>query len=247
MAFWYANQQLCVRWMSTFSRFFTTTNGTRQGSILWPYLFSRYIRELLYEVVQSKCGCCIGDMMLNVLAYADDIVLLAPSWRAIQDLMHWLNKLSTNVDMTCSTKKTVCMVFQPKQHKKILWLSFPFLTLESECLQYVSSLKYLGHAITSTLINDIYIQRKIRNMFMRTNMIVRRFSQCSLDVKVLLFKSYCICLYEAALWSTYNSGTISKLAACYNRCIKTVFGFRRSESVIILVCIIARLFSCVLG
>ena len=68
MAFWCANQQLCVRWMSTFSRFFTTTNGTRQVSILWPYLFSRYIRELLYEVVQSKCGCCIGDMMLNVLA-----------------------------------------------------------------------------------------------------------------------------------------------------------------------------------
>ena len=79
MAFRYANQQLCVRWMSTLSRFFTTTNGTRQGSILSPYLFSRYIRELLYEVVQSRCGCCIGDMMLNVLAQAND--RLQCSWR----------------------------------------------------------------------------------------------------------------------------------------------------------------------
>ena len=69
MTFWYANQQLCVKWLSTSSRFFTTTNGTRQGGILSPYLFSRYVRELLDEVVQSRCGCCIGGMMLNVLAY----------------------------------------------------------------------------------------------------------------------------------------------------------------------------------
>ena len=41
------------------------------------------LRMMAYdEVVQSKCGCCIGGMMLNVLAYADDLVLLAPSWRA---------------------------------------------------------------------------------------------------------------------------------------------------------------------
>ena len=64
MAYWYASQQLCVKWLSTFSRLFTTTNGTRQGGILSPYLFSRYIRELLGDAVQSRCGCCIGGMML---------------------------------------------------------------------------------------------------------------------------------------------------------------------------------------
>ena len=46
----------------------------------------------------------------------------------------------------------------------------------------------------------------------------------------MLFRSYCICLYDAALWSVYNAGTISKLAACYNRCIKTFFGFTRRDS-----------------
>ena len=47
----------------------------------------------------------------------------------------------------------------------------------------------------------------------------------------MLFRSYCICLYDAALWSVYKTGTISKLAACYNRCIKTYFGFTRRYSV----------------
>ena len=37
MAYWYANQQLCIKWLSTFSRLFTITNGTRQGGILSPY------------------------------------------------------------------------------------------------------------------------------------------------------------------------------------------------------------------
>ena len=50
-------------------------------------------------------------------------------------------------------------------------------------------------------------------MFVRTNQLVRRFSKRSFDVKVMLFRSYCICLYDAALWSVYNAGTISKLAA----------------------------------
>jgi len=54
---------------------------------------------------------------------------------------------------------------------------------------------------------------------------------CSFDVKVMLFRSYCICLYDASLWSVYNVGTISKLAACYNRCNKTFFGFTRRDSV----------------
>ena len=47
----------------------------------------------------------------------------------------------------------------------------------------------------------------------------------------MLFRSYCICLYDAALWSVYNAGTISKLAACYNGCIKTFFGFTRRDCV----------------
>jgi len=37
-------------------------------------------------------------------------------------------------------------------------------------------------------------------MFVRTNQLVRPFSKCSFDVKVMLFRSYCICLYDAALW-----------------------------------------------
>ena len=75
--------------------FFTTSNGTRQGGILFPFLFCRYIRDLLHDIAQAGIGCNIGGVFVNILAYADDIVLLAPSWRAMQDLLVILESHAT--------------------------------------------------------------------------------------------------------------------------------------------------------
>jgi len=65
-------------------------------------------------------------------------------------------------------------------------------------------LTYLGHTITDNLTDDADIQREIRNLFVRTNILGlrRRFHKCSMAVKCKLFKAYCycICLYDAALW-----------------------------------------------
>jgi len=65
--------------------------------------------------------------------------------------------------------------------------------------------------------------REIRNMFMRTNLLVRRFIKCSREVKLVLFRAYCICLYDACLWSNYDTGCLTKLKMCYHKCIKMFF------------------------
>jgi hypothetical protein len=49
------------------------------------------IRELMYSIINTRPGCNIGGMMMNILAYADDIVLLAPS----SSLLLLLNVLLT--------------------------------------------------------------------------------------------------------------------------------------------------------
>jgi len=71
---------------------------------LSPYLVSRYIRELLLELETSRVGCFIDDEYINKLAYADDIVVLAPSWRGLQQLLSVLGEHSTNIDMACNIK-----------------------------------------------------------------------------------------------------------------------------------------------
>ena len=58
-------------------------NGLRQGNLLSPFLFSVYIADLIDTVVQSKIGCNISGLFVNILAYADDIIIFAPSWSAL--------------------------------------------------------------------------------------------------------------------------------------------------------------------
>jgi Reverse transcriptase (RNA-dependent DNA polymerase) len=112
-----------------FSSKFSGVNGTRQGGILSLYLLTRYIRELVAATVQSNIGCNIGGVFCNIFAYADDLVLLAPSWRAMQSLINLLSQRAQNIVMTCNADKTVCTVFNPKCRRMIIVLEFPNLTI----------------------------------------------------------------------------------------------------------------------
>ena len=172
------------------------SNGTRQGSVLSPYLFTRYIREMLYDVVSSSVGCNIGGIFVNILAYADDVVLLAPSWAALQFLINRLSSSIATIDMSCNVNKTVCMSFPPKCRFKVLATDFPPLHLGNCLLKFVHSFRYLGHVLTCDLSDNDDIARELRNLFVRTNILKRKFGKCSVPVKLVLFKCYCLCMYD---------------------------------------------------
>ena len=134
-------------------------------------------------------------MVSSSLAYADDMAILAPSWHALQDLIKTMEYELGKIDMLCNTK-----VFSPTEKRKIVATSFPPLVLNNEALKYVTEFKYLGHIICNNLSDEKDISREIRNLFVRTNMLSRRFGSCSFDVKIALFRSFCICFYGSALW-----------------------------------------------
>jgi len=74
---------MSVKWNCVSSGCFTIGNGTRQGGVLSAYSFSRYIRGLLQNIVNSDIECCIGDICVHILEYANDTVLLCPSWKGM--------------------------------------------------------------------------------------------------------------------------------------------------------------------
>ena len=61
------------------SKYFTTTNGVKQGGVLSPILFGMYVDELLLRLSQSGYGCKIGHFYYGALGYAYDVSLLAPT------------------------------------------------------------------------------------------------------------------------------------------------------------------------
>jgi len=66
--------------------------------------------------------------------------------------------------------------------------------LSGQCLQFINEFKYLGHILNNSCTDDNDIKREIRNLYARTNVLNRRFGKCSSNVKLLLFKSFCLCL-----------------------------------------------------
>ena len=113
-----------------------------------------------------------------MFAYADDIVLLAPSWRALQHLINLLSKCAIEIDMSCNVLKTVCMVFQPVCKRMSVASEFPAFLLNGNTLQYVSEFRYLGHIVNNIFSDDDDdIKPEIRNLFIRTNILVGRYGK----------------------------------------------------------------------
>jgi len=116
-----------------------------------------------------------------------------PSWRALQHLLRAVK--IAGINMTFNTRKTVCMVFNHSDRCKIVAESFPAFTLCDYPLLFVNKFKYLGHIIENSYSDDSDINREIKMLFTRTNVLCRRFKRCSLAVKVTLFRTFCECFF----------------------------------------------------
>ena len=81
------------------------------------------------------------------------------------------------------------MVFKPKSYK----LSCPLLYMDSQVLKYADNVKYLGFTFSSDQKVDIDILRQLRTIYTKSNILLRLFHHCSVDVKLALFRSYCTC------------------------------------------------------
>ena len=183
-------------------------------------------------MVKLRIGCNIGGIFLNLFAYADDMVLIAPSWFALQKLLVAIQDEASSINMSFSTKKTVCMVFNPVQKCKVVASTFPRLTLAGCELSYLDKFKYLGQIIEKDLSDNSDINKEIKCLYTRTNIMMRRFHRCSVRVKLQLFRTYCtMCFYDAALWLNFNVQTMKHFQSCYIKCIKNVFGYQKYHSV----------------
>ena len=104
---------------------------------------------------------------------------------------------ANEADLCFNTKKTVTMIFNPHNPHKRLHSVFPSFSLSGCQLSFVTHFKYLGHITEHTLHDDSDISRELRCLlFTRTNVLIRRFWRCSLDVKLRLFRTYCMCFYD---------------------------------------------------
>ena len=77
----------------------------RQGGVLSPVLHAIYIDDLILKLVKPNLGCCIGDMNVCCLVYADDIVLLSGSLHKLQLMLNICNAEMNYLHLKFNTSK----------------------------------------------------------------------------------------------------------------------------------------------
>ena len=75
-----------VRWDENLSKHHCLTAWVRQGEALSPWHFVLFINDLIIKVIAGGKGCHLGFTGVNIILYADDILLLA-SITALQSLL----------------------------------------------------------------------------------------------------------------------------------------------------------------
>ncbi len=83
----YSNTMSCVNFNDCLTDWFYTLNGCRQGDVTSPTAFSIVINDLIKELKYTGLGVSINDMTVCILAYADDIALIADSQENLQKLI----------------------------------------------------------------------------------------------------------------------------------------------------------------
>ena len=118
-----------------------------QGDSLSPTLFSLFISDLPNEIDKATTpDIRIGNKDINILLYADDIVILADSVNKLQIKINVLFKYFEKNALTINLKKSKILIFQKgglkSKKEKWWWDNIP--------IEIVNSYKYLGVLFSSS-------------------------------------------------------------------------------------------------
>ena len=222
LVFWYSHQQMFVKWGNVTSSVFTVSNGVRQGGVLSPYLFNVYMDGLSTTLNTCQTGFYSGVSKVNHLMYADDLVLLSPCTVGLSRLLKCCDDYAVSHDIVYNVSKSCVLICSPNKT-----VTDPVFYIQNNIIERKTKAKYLGHIISDDMSDDADVFRQVKCLYIRGNIISRKFANCSINVKLVVFKTYCSCLYTAQLWGTCLSRTMNRLKVAYNDSLRMVLGIPR--------------------
>ena len=214
----YIRQQICVSWNGVKSDTFSATNGVRQGGIISPLLFNIYLDVLLNILREKGTGCHIGSNFIGCLAYADDVVIMAPTLHGLQDMLDTCSEFGTKYGVLYNTKKTLCMRISKDNTENTEFN----VTLNDSKLMWVSKVKYLGIYVRSDLNDTDDMQAKRSEFFVSLNSLLGNFKSLPSNILYNLFSYYCMSFYGAQTWNFRNKH-IDCVCKAFNRGLRTVW------------------------
>ena len=106
--------RLAVKVGGYLTPFFQSNIGLRQGDVLSPTLFNLFINDVISCFNKSGDAPKLGDVNMDCLLYADDVVLISQSEKGLQHMVSALEKYCNSWGLTINTDKTKIVVFNKK-------------------------------------------------------------------------------------------------------------------------------------
>ena len=203
LMFSYQHQYAWVRWGTAKSDIFSIRNGTRQGSIASPVFWAVYCDLLIKELRQLGVGAHVAGVFMGASAYADDLVLIAPTRHAMQLMLRVCEDYASCNNILFSThpnpslSKTKC-IFMVGNNRNLVKPA-P-LTLNGRELPWVEAANHLGHMLdhSGTMDKDARIARA---KFVDQSVETRQSFFFASPVEVIrALHVYCTSHYGSMLW-----------------------------------------------
>jgi hypothetical protein len=186
---WFCISKTCIKWDGHVSKFFKLITGVRQGGVLSPILFAVFIDDIVYRTAESNIGCFLSSMFINVILYADDIVLIAPTVTGLQRLVNVCELEFVKLDMRINLSKSMCLRFGPRFNIECAELS----SIHGGTFKWVDKCRYLGvYFVSGRTFQCSFDQAKCK--FYRAFNAIYSKVGCSgsEDIVLTLLKSKCV-------------------------------------------------------
>ena len=186
---WFSHCYTYVKWLGSVSFSFTLSSGIRQGGVLSPYLFAVYIDDLIIDIVKKSFGCTYNFVSICIVVYADDILLLAPSLAALQQLVSLCEFHLQLLDLAINIKKSFCTRIGPRFNAQCTNI----VTFDGSALHWVDSLRYLGIFIVRARSFKCSLLHAKQSFFRAFNAIYGKIGgSASEEIILSLIKSKCL-------------------------------------------------------
>ena len=143
---WYKEQDINVKWNSSKSASFKTSNGVRQSSVLSPALCNVYIDDLITGLEQSGVGFRMNGRFSDGIAYADDLSLLCTSREGMQRLLEICGSFATDHCLKFNIQKIKSISFRKRRS---IYCKETAFSINGESLPKVHDVIHLGHKLSA--------------------------------------------------------------------------------------------------
>lgn len=154
-----------VLWQNQYSREYKRGKGIKQGCPLSPQLFNFLIQDVLRKVAQQIPELKLIDIDILkipiILAFADDILIIASNLKELEDILKVLEIELDKVGLQINHDKSQILIRYPNNKE----LQPKEIMLNGKMYKTCEYIKYLGVSMTATL------NRKLTNRLRSVNVL----------------------------------------------------------------------------